>query len=104
MCARRMNEPDTTDVLVMMGAIEALHECRVELTLIPAGVAHNGGGAIGLRAMWDRLPESTLPKALSTTAAWPNSNGRSFWGEVMQLLYVMDFMIGEAYQQRFLPL
>lgn len=104
MCAKRTREPDTTDVMVMMGAIEALHECRAELTVIASGLAHNGSGVIGLRVTWERLPESTLPKALSTNVVWPNSAGRSFWGEVMQLLYVMDFMIGEAYQQRFLPI
>lgn len=97
------NQPDATDVMVMMSAMEALHECRVSLTVTASTQGHNGTGKIELGASWERLPESDLVRKVTTSAEWPNGHGRSWWGEIMNMLYVMDFMIGEAYQQRFLP-
>jgi hypothetical protein len=98
-----MNGPDESDVIVLMSAIETLHECRLELIVTAGGQAHNGTCTILLKAEWARLPESALPKSVATTATWPNNNGRSWWGEAMNMLYVLDFLIGESYQQRFLP-
>jgi hypothetical protein len=97
------NGPDVTDIAVMMSALQSLHDCQVSLTVFASTEGHNGGVEIGLTCHLDTLPGSTLPNTMCTTGKWPNGHGRSFWGEVMQMLYVVDFLIGEAYQQRFLP-
>lgn len=97
------NGPDATDVMVMISALEALHECRVSLTVTASTQGHNGTGTIVLLVKWERLPDSPLVKSVTTKTDWPNGHGRSFWGEMMNLLYVADFMISEVYQQRFLP-
>jgi hypothetical protein len=87
----------------MMGAIESLHECRVSLTVTTAGQGHNAQCAIGVSAAFDVVPGSERAAVVSTTMTWPNGHGRSFEGEVFNALYVLDFMIGEVYQQRYLP-
>jgi len=97
------NQPDWTDIATMMGALEAVHECRVSLTVTTGGQGHNGQCAIGVCAAFDVIPGSERASAVQTTITWPNGHGRTFEGEVFNALYVIDFMIGEVYQQRFLP-
>jgi hypothetical protein len=98
-----MNGPDWSDVILLMGALEVLHECRVSLTVTTAGQGHNGQCAIGVSAVFDVVPGSERVSVVSTTITWPNGYSRNFEGEIFNALYVLDFMIGEVYQQRFLP-
>lgn len=101
--ARRTNNIDWSAVIPMIAALETLHECRVSLIVTTAGQGHNGQCAIGVSAAFDVVPGSERARAVTTTITWPNGHGRSFEGEVFNALYVLDFMISEVYQQRFLP-
>jgi hypothetical protein len=87
----------------MMSALESLHECHVSLTVSASTEGHNGCVTLRLCAAFDVLPGSERAKEVSTTIEWPSKYGRSFEGEVFNALYVLDFMISEVYQQRFLP-
>jgi len=87
----------------MMGSMEALHECRVGLTATTLGQGHEGILHLRLCATFDVLPGSAHPKTVEVNSQWPNREGTALEGTWFRGLYDLDFAIGEAYQQRFLP-
>ena len=91
-----------TEAIAMMGAIEAMHSCRVELTITTNGQAHNGGARIDLEATFDRLPGSDLPKVVAVTHRWPTRTATTFEGLFYNLCWQLDYAIQKAYEQ--LPL
>lgn len=97
------NGPDMTDIAMMMGALETLHECRVSLTATTLGQGHEGILHLRLVARFEVLPGSAHPPAVEVNSQWPNSLGTDLEGTWFRGLYDLDFAIGEAYQQRFLP-
>ena len=92
-----------TDVAAMMGAIEALHECRVELTGTIRGRGHNGCIYIALTASWERIVESDLPKDVRVAQEWPSATSRTFEGLLYNLCWQLDYAIQQAYEQMKLP-
>jgi hypothetical protein len=92
-----------TDVAAMMGAIEALHECRVALTGTVRGRGHNGCIYIELTADWARLTESDLPAAVKVSQEWPSGAARTFEGLLYNLCWQLDYAIQQAYEQMKLP-
>lgn len=95
--------PDWTDVAMMMGALEALHGCRVGLTGLTDTALGAGQLSIALNAQFDVLPSGQLPPIIQVLSVWPCKDCSSLAAHVYGGLYKLDFAIGEAYQQRFLP-
>jgi hypothetical protein len=97
------NGPDWTDVATMMSALSSLHECAVGCLITAATQGHNGIVQIDLIASFNPLPGSAGLAEVRCTSQWPNNDGRDFAAWVYGGLYHLDFKIGEAYQQRFVP-
>ena len=95
--------PDWTDVAVMMSALESLHGCRVGLTVLTDTALPDGQLSTCLSAQFDVLPSGQLPPVIQAMSAYPCKDCSSFAAHVYGGLYKLDFAIGEAYQQRFLP-
>jgi hypothetical protein len=93
-----------TESIMMMGAIEAMHGCHVELTVTTGGQAHNGACTICLRAVFDLLPGSTLPKEVKVEHKWPTRAARTFEGLFYNLCWQLDYAIQKAYEQSTLEL
>ena len=92
-----------TDAIMMMGALEAMHDCRVELTGTTRGQAHNGCLHIELTARWERLQESDLPKEVKAEMDFPSRDHREIEGALYNLCWTLDYRIGQAYEQMKLP-
>lgn len=88
-----------TDGIAMMGAIEALHECRVVLTVTPRGQGHNGIASIELGATFATLPGSDLPKVVKVEHKWPSRANATFEGLLYNLCWQLDYAIQQAYEQ-----
>lgn len=88
---------------MMMEALSTLHECHIGCLVTTAGQGHNGLLHITLMAQFDVLPGSNMPVLVEAVSTWPNVDSRDLAGWVYGGLYALDFKIGEAYQQRFLP-
>jgi len=88
-----------TEGIAMMGAIEAMHACRVKLTVTTAGQAHNGNALIDLEAVFDVLPGSELPKIVSVSHKWPSRAASTFEGLFYNLCWQLDYAIQKAYEQ-----
>jgi hypothetical protein len=97
------NGPDMTDIAMMTGALETLHECRVSFTATTLGTGHEGILHLRLCATFNVLPGSSHPETVEVNSQWPNMMGTALEGTWFRGLYDLDFAIGEAYQQRFLP-
>lgn len=91
-----------TEAIAMMGAIEAMHECIVVLTVTPDGQAHNGSAKIALRATFTVLPGSDLPKEVKVDHKWPTRAAATLEGLIYNLCWQLDYAIQQAYEQ--LPL
>ena len=88
-----------TDAIAMMGAIEAMHECSVALTVTARGQAHNGGAHIELAATFATLPGSDLPKVVKVEHIWPSRAATTFEGLFYNLCWQLDYAIQKAYEQ-----
>lgn len=91
-----------TEAIAMMGAIEAMHDCRVVLTVTTAGQAHNGCAQIDLEAAFDVVPGSDLPRVVRVSHKWPTRAATTFEGLFYNLCWQLDYAIQKAYEQ--LPL
>jgi len=87
------------EVVTMMGAIEAMHNCRVELIGTTRGQGHNGSMHIELRASFDILPGSDLPKVVGVEHIWPSNAAKSIEGLFYNLCWQLDYAIQKAYEQ-----
>lgn len=83
----------------MVAALEELHTCRVNVVFTTRGGGHNGGMHIAVDAVFNVLPGSDLPKTVSVNAEWPSKKARSEMGLVYNLLWQLDYAIGQAYEQ-----
>jgi hypothetical protein len=101
---KSMSGIDWTDAMVMIGAIGALHECTVVLTVTTVGQAHNGHCATELRATFNVLPGSDLPKEVKVEGKYPHPSARTFEGFVYNLAWQLDYAIQQAYEQMKLPI
>jgi hypothetical protein len=54
---------------------------------------------IVVTARFDVLPGSDLPRNVSVNAGWPSGKARSEMGLVYNLLWQLDYAIGQAYEQ-----
>lgn len=90
---------DWSAVMAMAGALESTHTCRVELTVTTRGQAHNGSMHLVIKALFDTLPGSDLPKAVEVRSDYPTSKCKTVEGLVYNLLWQLDYAIGQAYEQ-----
>jgi len=97
------NGPDWTDIATMMSALETLHECNVSLTVTTGGQGHNGKLSILLVATFNVLYGSSMAREVRVESSWPCKACTDMAAHVFGGLYKLDFEVGEAYQQRFLP-
>ena len=88
-----------TDLMSMARALEVCHTCRVSVTYTPIGTGGGGGAHIVVNAAFDVLPGSDLPKNVTVNADWPSMKARSDVGLVYNLLWQLDYAIGQAYEQ-----
>ena len=88
-----------TDAIAMMGAIEAMHECRASLIVTTRGTAHNGCAHIVLGAEFPVVPGSDLPKTVKVEHDWPSRAATSFEGLFYNLCWQLDYAIQQAYEQ-----
>jgi hypothetical protein len=88
-----------TDVMAMAGAIESLHDCRINVVFTTRGQGHNGNMHIVVNAAFAVLPGSDLPKAVSVQSDWPSSKAKSVMGLVYNLMWQLDYAIQQAYEQ-----
>lgn len=88
-----------SDAITMMGAIEAMHSCRVKMIGITRGQAHNGSMIISLEASFDVLPGSDLPKLITVQHTWPTRTASTFEGLLYNLCWQLDYAIQKAYEQ-----
>lgn len=96
--------PDWTDVAMLMSAIGSLHGAEVVVAVTTPTQGHNGWLVILVEAHFTLLPGSSLPEVIGVTGAWPNGKGKTLEGEVYNLVYELDYRIGQVYeQQSFLP-
>lgn len=97
--AKSSNGPDEVDAETMMRALGALHSGIVGLTFSPAGTGSSGGVDVTATMLFDVLPGSSLPAAVSATALYPCKDCKTFWGHVYSMLHALDRKIGEVYEQ-----
>jgi len=94
-----MSGPEMSDIATMMGALEGVHSCRVEFRYTTLGQAHNGITHIECSATFATLPQSDLPRVVTVVADWPSGKARTFEGLLYNLLWQLDYAIGQAYEQ-----
>lgn len=88
-----------TEGIAMMGAIEAMHGCRVALIVTTRGQAHNGCAHIELEATFPVLPGTELPRIVKVEHEWPSSAVRTFEGLLYNLAWQLDYAVQQAYEQ-----
>jgi hypothetical protein len=92
------NGPDLLDCTAMMSAIGTLHSAKVACIVSPDGIGSPTSVDVALSALFETLPGSALDGGVALHATWPDSEGRSFWGLVYDLLYKLDNEISKVYQ------
>jgi len=101
--AKSTNGPDWTDVMMTMNVLEQTHDCRVGATVIPGGLAHNGGGKVTVWADFDVLPDSEVPSRVEIAFNWPSGRGLGLVGALYRALIELDYKVGGEYRQSKLP-
>lgn len=92
-----------TEGIAMMGALEAMHACRVSLTVTTRGQAHNGCARIVLEAVFAVVPGGDLPRVVKVEHNWPTRTVTTFEGLFYNLCWQLDYAIQQAYEQATLP-
>jgi len=97
------NQPGWTDIAMMMCAMDTLHEGHTTLTISAGLDGKSGVTALLIATKFDVLPGSNFPEVIESKSEFPCAECGSLETHVFRGLYAQDFLIGEAYQQRFLP-
>ena len=93
-----MSGPDWTDVEMMMRAMSSLHSASVGLTLLPRGIGATGGLSVGANCIFDVLPGSSIPQAVTLTKDWPCSQHADLASHCFALLHELDYEISKVYK------
>lgn len=101
--AQSTNGPDWTDIEAMMRAQEALHTGAVVLTVSTVGIGATGGMALSAHHVLETLADGGTLTGVGVDTLWPNRTHRTLEACIYELLYRLDFAIGEAYQQMKMP-
>lgn len=90
--------PDWIDCESLMRAIGAVHGGHVALIVSPAGTGSTGGVTVVASAIFDVLPESSLPETISIVKDWPCASHKTLAAHGFSLLHELDFAISKAYK------
>lgn len=91
--------PDWTDVEMLMRAIGSLHSGEVAFIVSPAGTGFGIGVDVAASMLFHVLPGSSLPESVTVHEEWPCSTHAMLVAHVFNLLYQLDYKIGETYKQ-----
>lgn len=97
--AKSTNGPDWIDVEMLLRGIGALHSGEVGLTILPRGTGATGGLSVAASCMFNVLPGSSLPPAVSVMKDWPCTSHADLAAHCFALLHELDFQISKVYQQ-----
>lgn len=92
--------PDVLDVMVILRAIETLHDVHCAVIITPEQNGVSSGCDIALSALMETLPRSELAAGIGVHSAFPNGRGTTLWGECYRLAWLLDEEIGKAYKQK----
>lgn len=101
--AKSTTGPDWTDIEGMLRALEALHTGEVVLTVSTAGIGASGGLVLSAHHVLATLGEDATHTGVGVDATWPNQQHAELAAAAYELLYRLDFAIGEHYQQQKIP-
>ena len=90
--------PDWIDVESLMRAIGALHSAHVAVVVSPFGIGATGGVEVTVNAIFERLPGSALPPAVSVSKQWPCNTHKTLAAHAFSLAHELDHAIGQVYQ------
>lgn len=97
------NGPDWTDVATFMSALDVLHGGKTGVLITARSQGHNGSLHIAITTVFDVLPGSSMSSDVISESDWPCPDCKDLAAHIYGGLYVHDFAIGQAYQQRFIP-
>jgi hypothetical protein len=101
--AQSTNGPDWTDIEAMMRALESVHTGEVVLTVSTVGIGATGGMALSAHHVLATLGEDATHTGCGVDTLWPNRQHTTLEAAVYELLYRLDFAIGDHYQQEKIP-
>lgn len=101
--AKSTNGPDWTDIEAMLRSIEGLHGGAVVLSVSTVGIGASGGLALSAVHSLETLAENATHSGVGVDALWPSKDCATMEGLWYQLLWRLDFAIGENYQQQKIP-
>jgi len=90
--------PDWIDVSTMMSAVQALHSASVEVSVSPRGIGFGIGVLVTVKATFDRLPGSSLPKDVTVVVGWPDDRSRTLAALAYRSLHELDYEISKVYE------
>lgn len=91
--------PDVMDVMVILRAIEVLHNVTVAVVLSPEQIGAPTSCDIALSALSDVLPNSDKNAGIGVHSAYPNGRGTSLWGEAYALAWQLDEALSKEWRQ-----
>ena len=97
------NGPGWTDIVMMMAAMDTLHEGRTKLVITADLDGKSGVASLLITTHFDVLPGSNFPEDIESRSEFPCMECDCLETHIFRGLYAQDFAVGEAYQQRFLP-
>jgi hypothetical protein len=97
--AKSTNGPDWIDLRAMMIAIGAIHSAKVEVIISPLGIGSTGSVTVECAAHFDLLPGSSLPETVVVNGVWPTAKAATVQDLAYNLLWRLDYQIGEVYKQ-----
>jgi len=90
---------DWTDLEMFMRALEGCHGGLVHVILTPAGISSSGGVSVTVSHALPCLPGVEADQPTEVTLRYPNSFGKGMIETVYDLLWKLDWRIGERYKQ-----
>jgi len=90
--------PDWIDVEMLMRAIGGLHSGHVAVIVSPDGTGSSGGVDVAASMLFDVLPGSSLPSAVSVHGTWPCGKHDTIAAHAFSVLHDLDHEISKVYK------
>lgn len=88
--------PGSTDIEMMMRALEITHRGQVQLTVTPAGISATGGMSTVLSFTRPSLADGSRPEEVLVIHRWPCEQHSEFWGCIYEGLWQLDHRISQV--------
>jgi len=85
--------------MMIMAAVAGVHSADVELAVTVGSQGHNGVCELKMRANFNVLPGSDLPRVVEVKMSFPNNQAATIAGTIYNLAWQLDHAIGKAYEQ-----